>query len=76
MWRDVLRSNSAEVAALAASVRLAPRIVSELIAVLSRNDERRRAALEVVRLRRRDAASLPSYLDERTSESRRRVKHR
>jgi hypothetical protein len=52
------------VAVIAAAFRYLPRPLLELAAVLTRDPQRRLLYLELIRLRRRDAASLKSYLPE------------
>ena len=48
---------------LYSAVKFLPRPFLELTALITRNEQRRRLCLEMLRLRRKDAASLPSYLD-------------
>lgn len=43
-------------------IRYLPTGIVQILAVLTHDDGRRLACLEVLRLRRRDAASIPSYL--------------
>jgi hypothetical protein len=50
--------------------------VFRIIAVFSRDDDRRQYALEILRLARRDAASIPSYLGQTQPRAHdRRVSH-
>lgn len=48
---------------LAALGRYLPRVVLELLAAWSKDERRQRLCLEMLRLRRKDAATLASYLD-------------
>lgn len=48
--------------AVAGALRFAPRFFLELVVALTKNQERRLACLEAIRLRRKDASTLPSYL--------------
>jgi hypothetical protein len=43
-------------------IRYLPAGIVQILAVVTRDNDRRLACLEVLRLRRRDAATIPSYL--------------
>jgi hypothetical protein len=49
-------------AVTSAVFRYLPRGILELVVVLAKDNERRLAALEAIRLRRKDAATLPPYV--------------
>lgn len=52
---------------LYSAIRFLPRPLLELAAFATRDEHRRLVCLEMIRLRHKDAASLPSYLDRPTN---------
>lgn len=61
MWAN-LGSHAPTLTAVVMIGGLLVRFFPNAVAILTKDEARRRAALEVIRLRRRDAAKIPSYL--------------
>ena len=61
MWA-ALGSHAPTLTAVVMIGGLLARYFPNVVAIFTKDDARRRAALEVIRLRRRDAAKIPSYL--------------
>jgi hypothetical protein len=53
--------------------RLLPLTVVRLVAAFTRNETRHKQCMEVLRLARRDAARIPSYLPESPSDGRKAI---
>lgn len=50
---------------LYSAAKYLPRPILEVIALLTKDERRRLVCLEMIRLRRKDAASLPTYLPQK-----------